>query len=276
MLPDVDSWWYTDPAVCKSRSFSCFFERVSPCSTERHVGSEKMQDLVEETERPRRGSRARVVVAPTRLDKYLNHEDNRLWVPPEFAQRGALWWRSQLVKYFFKPNAVTRQALSAKAEALGLDETWGSDDRENVVGVHVRHGDKKTESAIIPIEDYLEAAKVLMPIVGARAILLSSDDGNNVRTAQRWARDNEVRVLVDAKETRGVSSATDLANAYHNINTTAFALEAISSLWNLGMCSSFVGTFSSNFGRLAYELAYARTHGRAAPVSMDVFWHAYP
>jgi hypothetical protein len=42
----------------------------------------------------------------------------------------------------------------------------------------------------------------------------------------------------------GVSSATDLANAYHNINTTAFALEAISSLWNLGMCTAFVGTFS--------------------------------
>lgn len=79
-------------------------------------------------------------------------------------------------RYFFKPNAVTREALSAKAHALGLDETWGSDDRgwlcawwcsvfvmahaENVVGVHVRHGDKKTESAIIPIEDYLEAAKV--------------------------------------------------------------------------------------------------------------------
>jgi hypothetical protein len=92
----------------------------------------------------------------------------------------------------------------------------------------------------------------------------------------------------------GVSSATDLANAYHNINTTAFALEAISSLWNLGMCSAFVGTFScvhvsacssgahrdaafrSNFGRLAYELAFARTEGRAAPVSMDVFWHAFP
>ncbi len=31
---------------------------------------------------------------------------------------------------------------------------------ESVVGVHVRHGDKKTESAIIPIEQYLEAAKV--------------------------------------------------------------------------------------------------------------------
>jgi hypothetical protein len=31
---------------------------------------------------------------------------------------------------------------------------------ESVVGVHVRHGDKKTESAIIPVEQYLEAAKV--------------------------------------------------------------------------------------------------------------------
>jgi hypothetical protein len=31
---------------------------------------------------------------------------------------------------------------------------------ERVVGVHVRHGDKKTESAIIPVEQYLETAKV--------------------------------------------------------------------------------------------------------------------
>jgi hypothetical protein len=133
-----------------------------------------------------------------------------------------------------------------------------------------------------------------MPLVGAKAILLCSDDGNNVRAAQLWARANEVRfatvrvrhflvtaykvrLLVDSKETRGkvervreiatmtwrlfvipyleraglcvtcasgVSSATDLANAYHKINTTAFALEAISSLWNLGMCNAFVGTFS--------------------------------
>jgi hypothetical protein len=77
ILPDKDSWWYTDPSLCKSRSFTCFFEPVSPCSTNRHVGSEAMQDLNEESERPRRGSRARVLVAPTRLDKFLNHEDNR-------------------------------------------------------------------------------------------------------------------------------------------------------------------------------------------------------
>jgi hypothetical protein len=81
-----------------------------------------------------------------------------------------------LRRYFFVPNAATRHALASKARTLGLDDTWGSEDRgvlcviaaaaavtrwaEKVVGVHVRHGDKKTESAIIPIEHYLQAAKV--------------------------------------------------------------------------------------------------------------------
>lgn len=223
LLPDRDSWWYTDPAVCKDRSFMCFFEPISPCSTGRHVGSESMQDLGEESERPKRGARARVIVAPTRLDKYLNHEDNRCLECPPAKSRADSYLipivRTQVVgssgvrkarrlvvaltacqviarnfgfaflwvslffiipgRYFFKPNSITRRALEAKAQALGLDESWGGDNRgepesaafsnftcntpstsERVVGVHVRHGDKKTESAIIPIEQYLDAAKV--------------------------------------------------------------------------------------------------------------------
>ena len=41
-------------------------------------------------------------------------------------------------------------------------------------------------------------------------------------------------------------------------------------------CQAFVGTFSSNFGRLAYEMAYARRKADFFGASMDVFWHAYP
>ena len=43
-----------------------------------------------------------------------------------------------------------------------------------------------------------------------------------------------------------------------------------------GQCRAFVGTFSSNFGRLAYEMAYARRKADLFGASMDVFWHAYP
>jgi hypothetical protein len=40
----------------------------------------------------------------------------------------------------------------------------------------------------------------------------------------------------------------------HKVNTTAYALDAITNLLLLQRCGVFVGTFSSNFGRLAYEL----------------------
>jgi hypothetical protein len=111
VLPDKDSWWYTDPSLCKSRSFSCFFEPVSPCSTGRHVGSEAMQDLTEESERPRRGARARVLVAPTRLDKFLNHEDNRC-VTHSFEWSRALGLLVPRSFYFTEPT-LPRQAMGA-------------------------------------------------------------------------------------------------------------------------------------------------------------------
>ena len=55
-----------------------------------------------------------------------------------------------------------------------------------------------------------------------------------------------------------------------------YGMEAIRNLYLLSHCQSFVGTFSSNFGRLAFELAYARFGGNVFSASMDVFWHAYP
>jgi hypothetical protein len=42
---------------------------------------------------------------------------------------------------------------------------------ESVIGVHVRHGDKKTESAIIPIEQYLETAKVSPSVASALTMM---------------------------------------------------------------------------------------------------------
>lgn len=83
-------------------------------------------------------------------------------------------------------------------------------------------------------------------------------------------------VMVRDDEVRGVSTATDQLLAMHNVNATRYGMEAIANLWLLSHCQSFVGTFSSNFGRLAYELAYARFGGKVFAASMDVFWHAYP
>ncbi len=64
--------------------------------------------------------------------------------------------------------------------------------------------------------------------------------------------------------------------AHQVLYACRYGLEAIQNLYLLSHCQSFVGTFSSNFGRLAFELAYARFNGNVFSASMDVFWHAYP
>ena len=84
-------------------------------------------------------------------------------------------------------------------------------------------------------------------------------------------------ILIAKGEVRGVSSATDSITTMHQVNVTTFALDAITNLLILSRCDAFVGTFSSNFGRLAYELAFANSKAAIIPgVSLDVFWHAFP
>ena len=85
-----------------------------------------------------------------------------------------------------------------------------------------------------------------------------------------------VRVIAREGEVRGVSTATDQVVEMHKINVTRYGEEAVLNLLLMSHCRAFVGTFSSNFGRLGYEMAYARQHGHLFGASMDVFWHAYP
>jgi hypothetical protein len=100
--------------------------------------------------------------------------------------------------------------------------------------------------------------------------------------AQAWqARQNlsgagQVAIIARQGEVRGVSTATDQVVEMHKVNVTRYGEEAVLNLLLLAHTRAFVGTFSSNFGRLAFELAYARRQGNLFGASMDVFWHAYP
>ena len=73
----------------------------------------------------------------------------------------------------------------------------------------------------------------------------------------------------------------------HRLNTTQYALEAIANVWLLSESDVFVGTFSSNLGRLAFELMGSRSRWAQAAqlpstqpspiaVSLDLAWYAYP
>mmetsp|Transcript_1581 Transcript_1581/g.4782 ORF Transcript_1581/g.4782 Transcript_1581/m.4782 type:complete len:194 (-) Transcript_1581:174-755(-) len=193
-----------------------------------------------------------------------------------------MWWRSQIVKFMLRLNWKMQALVNGERQLLRLPPLF--------VGVHVRHGDKKTESSVIPLDMYLEAARDLSraraQLLPSReqqqryAIYLTTDDPAALEAARKWGREeggrSDVDVISRQGEVRGVSTATDKAVEMHSINATQLGVDAIVNLMILSQCSDFVGTFSSNFGRLAFELAAADKNHSLIGASMDVFWHAYP
>jgi hypothetical protein len=235
----------------------------------------------------------RVIFSDVRLDNFLNEHQNRIYVPPPVRHRGLLWWRAHLARYLLRPNTYVQSLLRREFESLG----WHAYATE-VVGVHVRHGDKKTESAVVEMDQYLDTALQIARArqasregrpgrgvgmgegEGRHVVYVSTDDPEALAAAREWEgrapQAGGVRVVAREAELRGVSTATDQVVEMHKVNVTRYGEEAILNLLLLSSCRAFVGTFSSNFGRLAYELAYARRQGDLFGASMDVFWHAYP
>ena len=60
------------------------------------------------------------------------------------------------------------------------------------------------------------------------------------------------------------------------MDITTYALTAILTVETLALGNVFVGTFSSNVFRLAYELAVAEGRVAEHACSLDVLWHASP
>jgi hypothetical protein len=130
----------------------------------------------------------RVVYSDVRLDNFLNQHHNRVYVPEAVHHRGLLWWRSQLAQYLLRPNAYVQTLLQHELQALD----WRRN-QDHVVGIHVRHGDKKTESAVVPIEQYLEVALQISRgrrharSHDARQVLyISTDDPQALAAAHAW------------------------------------------------------------------------------------------
>ena len=73
------------------------------------------------------------------------------------------------------------------------------------------------------------------------------------------------------------ASRSQAALDTHALDLTDYALTAILTVQTVALGQLFVGTFSSNVFRLAYELAVADGGvGAGAACSLDVLWHASP
>ena len=67
-----------------------------------------------------------------------------MFIPPEFAHRGHLWWRSQLTRFLWRPKPFVLEFVDERQAAMvwGGGGHRGGSRANHVVGLHVRHGDK--------------------------------------------------------------------------------------------------------------------------------------
>ena len=187
-------------------------------------------------------------------------------VPPQFSallkaspirqDKWYYWWRAQSAAYIVRPNARSRNEVEARKRRAFVGERI----RPGTISVHVRHGDKGIESALMEDGVYLEMAQSMYRAERnstsmawterlKHQIFLSTEDPNTVQ-AFNAAAEWDVQVTDVMREAFAMSSLAHAAKVgpYE---------EMLNSLMNLDLAlqgDGFVGTLSSNWCRLIDEL----------------------
>ncbi|XP_049875069.1 alpha-(1,6)-fucosyltransferase isoform X2 [Pectinophora gossypiella] len=214
---------------------------------------------------------ARVVSLPfidsiTQKPKFLP-----LAVPKDLAHKilqfngdPASWWLGQMLKYILQPRPAVMAAINETIAKLNF--------RTPIVGVHVRRTDKVgTEAAFHHIHEYMAQAQQywllqdrLRPAPVPRRVYLASDDASVLEEARK--RYPEVEFVGDPDIAR--TAAT------HRRYTPASLAGLLVDLALLARCDYLVCTFSSQVGRVAYEMMQANRADAAGRVASldDVYY----
>lgn len=157
----------------------------------------------------------------------------------------AVWWIGQLEKYLLRPQPQLIAEFEADLNKL--------DFRHPIVGVHVRRTDKVgTEAEFHPIENYVKSAEDFYKRqevlegkeISERRIYLLTDEPSLFEEAKQkfphyiFIGNQEASINASVKTRFSDESLRGLLSGIHFITQTDF----------------LVCTFSSNVGRLAYEL----------------------
>jgi hypothetical protein len=136
------------------------------------------------------------------------------------------------------------------------------------VGVHLRRGDKQKEVRLPPVSAYVAAVEAVSP--PSASVFIASDDGRALRELRRAleARGRVVLALGAASARAGhVQAVTNRAATKHNRPLVEALLAEVHAL---AAADWFVGTFSSNLGRLVHVLRDEKDPETS--ISLDTRW----
>jgi len=207
-------------------------------------------------------------------------------IPSDYRSCGWFWWTTQLEKYLWRPSSSLETQLEQARSNVGLTAARAAG--ELVLGMHVRQGDACADAArsgraCSPLSEYMASVEELHARTGVSIIYLATDSDSVLEQT----KDYPAYTFLTYAE--GLRLQKSLAEAYPNAKSwdetlaqniahgrqdlnQQVALFATIELMMLTESDFFVGKFTSNLFRTAYELSAARCNCAKPFVSLDSPW----
>ncbi|KAK8735422.1 hypothetical protein OTU49_005381 [Cherax quadricarinatus] len=176
-------------------------------------------------------------------------ENLPLAIPKDISKRlirlhghPGVWWVGQFIKYLFRFQPYMQEMIDKTEKSIQFQHP--------IVGVHVRRTDKYIEASLHNVEEYMEQVEeyfaglqIFNPNV-TRRIYLSSDEPKVYEEVKK--KYPHYKVLYQKKQVEVVHENTRY--------TLASLKDLIMDIYFLARSDYIVLTFSSNTGRLVYEM----------------------
>jgi hypothetical protein len=157
-------------------------------------------------------------------------------------------------------NKETQKRVDALCEKAGL----GQKGVTRYVGVHVRRGDKVKEVPNVPLPTFLKAIDAVAP--PEMPVFIASDDGATIRAFKAITRR---QVLALPSAVHRIGHVQQITNRIAPKAKADVVDELFAEMHALVRAEWFVGTFSSNMGRLVHVL---RSQSPETSISLDDRW----
>eukprot|EP01132_Coremiostelium_polycephalum_P001425 gene1425-1799_t len=157
--------------------------------------------------------------------------------------------------WVMRPSWQFRQFMArSKHQLFGL-----SGHIPRCVSMHVRHGDKASEAKLLPFSYYVDGLKML-DLKGINTVFLMTDDPLVAESAVVNASKPDLKfVLLNITRIEYNTQADDY---FEKENRERYAHELLTEIEIASECEYFIGTISSNIGKLILERALLKVRTR--------------
>lgn len=165
-------YWQTDNSHCKSqkkRTLECYYEPWSSCTLQDALGANASHARgLPDVMLDKGAAKAPVAIlyhSDTKDHSIPKVFEEMMNCSPFSKDKIYYWWRAITATYLLRPNQATITALNLLSSSIPLLSTWSSrseqtfQQKDTIIAMYVRHGDKHVEMKLLPFQSYANAAK---------------------------------------------------------------------------------------------------------------------